>query len=138
MARDWTDLFIVDGHVYPFVEKYNLGEEFRQPRQLFWNRGDGQFFDMSSTGGPGIAAKHASRGIAVADLDNDGDVDLMAAGLDAHGILLLVAAPWAPCPASQVSAPWGRGWRRAEELSALNVRQSRCRSCEGAMRSWLP
>ena len=77
----WKDLFIVDGHVYPFVEQYHLGEEFKQPRQLFWNRGDGQFFDMSSTGGPGITAKHSSRGIAVADLDNDGSEEIVVVNL---------------------------------------------------------
>jgi len=77
----WPDLFVADGHVYPFVEKYNLGEEFKQPSQLFWNRGDGQFFDMSSTGGPGITAKHASRGIAVGDLDNDGSQEIVVVNL---------------------------------------------------------
>jgi enediyne biosynthesis protein E4 len=77
----WPDLFIADGHVYPFVEKYNLGEEFKQPRQLFWNRGDGQFFDMSSTSGPGITAKHSSRGIAVGDLDNTGSQEIVVVNL---------------------------------------------------------
>jgi enediyne biosynthesis protein E4 len=77
----WPDLFIADGHVYPFVEKYNLGEEFKNPRQLFWNRGDGQFFDMSSTGGEGITAKHASRGIALGDLDNDGSEEIVVVNL---------------------------------------------------------
>jgi enediyne biosynthesis protein E4 len=77
----WKDLFIADGHVYPFVEQYHLGEEFKQPRQLFWNRGDGQFFDMSSTGGPGITAKHSSRGIAVGDLDNDGSEEIVVVNL---------------------------------------------------------
>jgi hypothetical protein len=77
----WKDLFIADGHVYPFVEKYNLGEEFHQPRQLFWNRGDGQFFDMSLTAGPGITAKHSSRGIAVGDLDNDGSEEIVVVNL---------------------------------------------------------
>ncbi len=75
------DLFVADGHVYPFVGNYHLGEEFKQPRQLFWNRGDGQFFDMSSTGGPGITAKHASRGIAVGDLDNDGSQEILVVNL---------------------------------------------------------
>jgi enediyne biosynthesis protein E4 len=77
----WPDLFVADGHVYPFIEKYNLGEEFKQPRQLFWNRGDGQFFDMSSTGGTGITAKHSSRGIAVGDLDNDGSQEIVVVNL---------------------------------------------------------
>lgn len=77
----WKDLFIADGHVYPFVEQYHLGEEFKQPRQLFWNRGDGQFFDMSTTGGAGISAKHSSRGIAVGDLDNDGSEEIVVVNL---------------------------------------------------------
>jgi len=77
----WPDLFVADGHVYPFIDKYNLGEEFKQPRQLFWNRGDGQFFDMSSTGGPGITAKHSSRGIAVGDLNNDGSQEIVVVNL---------------------------------------------------------
>jgi len=77
----WKDLFIADGHVYPFVERYGLGEEFHQPRQLFWNRGDGQFFDMSNTAGPGITAKHSSRGIAVGDLDNDGSEEIVVVNL---------------------------------------------------------
>lgn len=77
----WKDLFVVAGHVYPFVDKYGLGEEFHQPRQLFWNRGDGQFFDMSSTAGPGITAKHSSRGIAVGDLDNDGSEEIVVVNL---------------------------------------------------------
>jgi enediyne biosynthesis protein E4 len=75
------DLFIADGHVYPFIGKYNIGEEFKQPRQLFWNRGDGQFYDMSTTGGPGITAKHSSRGIAVGDLDNDGSEEIVVVNL---------------------------------------------------------
>ncbi|AXC09724.1 ASPIC/UnbV domain protein [Acidisarcina polymorpha] len=77
----WPDLFVADGHVYPFVEKYNLGEEFKQPRQLFWNRGDGQFFDVSSTGGSALTAKHSSRGIAVGDLDNDGSEEIVTVNL---------------------------------------------------------
>jgi hypothetical protein len=77
----WKDLFIADGHVYPFVDRYGIGEEFHQPRQLFWNRGDGQFFDMSGTGGPGITAKHSSRGVAVGDLDNDGSIEIVVVNL---------------------------------------------------------
>jgi len=77
----WKDLFVAAGHVYPFVGKYGLGEEFRQPRQLYWNRGDGQFFDMSSAAGPGISARHSSRGIAVGDLDNDGSEEIVVVNL---------------------------------------------------------
>jgi enediyne biosynthesis protein E4 len=77
----WKDLLVVAGHVYPFVDKYGLSEEFRQPRQLYWNRADGQFFDMSSTAGSGITVKHSSRGIAVGDLDNDGSEEIVVVNL---------------------------------------------------------
>ena len=77
----WKDLFVVAGHVYPFVGQSGLGEEFRQPRALYWNRGDGQFFDMSTRAGPGISARHSSRGIAVGDLDNDGSEEIVVVNL---------------------------------------------------------
>ncbi len=77
----WKDLFVASGHVYPFIGKYGTGEQFEQPRQLFWNRSDGQFFDMSTTGGPGISAKHSSRGLALADFDNDGSMEIVVVNL---------------------------------------------------------
>ncbi|HVN07087.1 MAG TPA: CRTAC1 family protein [Bryobacteraceae bacterium] len=98
----WKDIFIADGHVYPFIEKYHIGEVFKQPRQLFWNRGDSQFYDMSATSGEGITARHSSRGIAVGDLDNDGNEEIVVVNLfeppsllknfGAHGNALLVRA----------------------------------------------
>lgn len=77
----WPDLFIASGHVYPFVENYRIGESFKQPRQFFWNRRDGQFFDMSGVAGPGITARHSSRGVAVGDLDNDGSMEIVVVNL---------------------------------------------------------
>lgn len=75
----WRDLFYVNGHVYPEVDAAGIGENFRQSRVLFWNRGDGQFHDMSLQSGPGIADdKHASRGLAIGDLDNDGSLEIVA------------------------------------------------------------
>ena len=77
----WKDLFVVAGHVYPFVDQYGLGEEFHQPRALYWNRGDGQFFDMSARAGPGVTARHSSRGLAVGDFDNDGSEEIVVVNL---------------------------------------------------------
>ena len=77
----WEDVLIADGHVYPFVDKLPLGETFHQPRQLFWNRRDGEFFDMSNDGGPGVSAAHSSRGVALGDLDNDGSQEAVIVNL---------------------------------------------------------
>ena len=89
----WKDLFIASGHVYPFVEHYGIGETFKQPRQFFWNRRDGQFFDMSGSAGPGIVARHSSRGIAVGDLDNDGSPEIVVVNLFEAPSLLKNVSP---------------------------------------------
>lgn len=77
----WKDLFVAAGHIYPFVDKTGVGETFRQVRELYWNRGDGKFFDLSDASGAGIAARHSSRGIAIGDLDNDGAMEIVVVNL---------------------------------------------------------
>jgi hypothetical protein len=73
----WKDILIVNGHVYPDIDSRNVGQTFRQPRLLYWNRHDGQFFDISDAAGPGINVPHSSRGLAIGDLDNDGDQEIV-------------------------------------------------------------
>ena len=87
------DIFIADGHVYPHVDSLSINQHFKQPRQLFWNIGTGEFYDMSSTGGRGIAAAHSSRGIAVGDLDNDGEMEIVIVNLFEPPSLLKNFAP---------------------------------------------
>ena len=72
----WKDILIANGHVYPEIDKRGVGQNFKQPRLLYWNRRDGQFFDISDASGAGITTPHSSRGLAVGDLDNDGDVEV--------------------------------------------------------------
>ncbi len=84
----WKDIFIVSGHVYPDIDMRNVGQSFKQPRLLYWNRRDGQFFDMSTQGGPGILARHSSRGIALGDLDNDGDQEIVVVNMHESPSLL--------------------------------------------------
>lgn len=52
------------------------------------NRSDGHFFDVSSRAGTGIQAGHSSRGIAVADLDNDGSVEIVVVNMHERASLL--------------------------------------------------
>jgi len=76
------DLFFANGHIYPNVDDYpELHESFRQKNQLFLNR-EGRFIDVSDTAGPGLQVARASRGLAVGDLDNDGDLDLVISNMD--------------------------------------------------------
>ena len=77
----WKDLVVANGHVYPEVDDAHTGETFNQRRLLYWNRGDGVFFDLSDLGGPGILAEHSSRGLAVGDLDNDGSPEIIVVNM---------------------------------------------------------
>jgi hypothetical protein len=81
------DILIVNGHVYPEIDRSTLGATFRQPRLLFWNVG-GRFRDISAESGPGIAFQASSRGSAVGDLDNDGALEVVISNLEAAPSLL--------------------------------------------------
>ena len=77
----WKDILHANGHVYPEVDAAGIKEQFAQERTLYWNRGDGEFYDLSGQAGPAIAERHASRGLATADLDNDGTLEVVIVNL---------------------------------------------------------
>src|SRR5260370_41089973 len=79
---------MVNGHVYPEVERGALNYKYRQPRLLYWNAGGDKFKDMSNNSGPGISEPRASRGLAVGDLGNDGALQVVINNLDSPPILL--------------------------------------------------
>ncbi|MGB6692107.1 MAG: CRTAC1 family protein [Terracidiphilus sp.] len=89
----WKDLILANGHVYPEVDTGHSGEHFKQSRLLYWNRGDGQFYDLSSQAGSGITSAHASRGLAVGDLDNDGNEEIVIVNMGEAPSLLKNVAP---------------------------------------------
>ena len=66
------DIFWVTGGIYPEER-----ENYDTPRVIFRNLGKGQFEELLGQGGPGVGALHSSRGCAVGDFDNDGDVDIL-------------------------------------------------------------
>jgi enediyne biosynthesis protein E4 len=82
------DLLVINGHVYPEVDKSPLNYKYRQPRLLYWNLGGGKFKDISANAGTGITQPWASRGSAVGDLDNDGSIEVVINNLDSRPSLL--------------------------------------------------
>lgn len=84
----WLDLLVVNGHVYPQVERAGLSVAYRQPKLLYRNRRDGRFFEIGEEAGPAMTAPDASRGAAFGDLDNDGDLDVVINNLDGSPTLL--------------------------------------------------
>ncbi len=89
----WKDLILANGHVYPEVDSGRTGESFKQKRLLYWNRGDGQFYDISPQAGSGINESHASRGLAVGDLDNDGNEEIAIVNMGEAPSLLKNTSP---------------------------------------------
>jgi len=83
----WKDLFCVNGHVYPEVERLFKDVGYRQPPQLFENRANGKFRDVSLEVGLG-AFRLPGRGGAFCDYDNDGDVDVCIVNIDDRPVLL--------------------------------------------------
>jgi enediyne biosynthesis protein E4 len=73
----WRDLFQVNGHVYPEMDRSSGEERYRNPRLLYRNLGNGRFEDMSASSGAGVTALHSSRGAAFGDIDNDGAIDVL-------------------------------------------------------------
>ena len=81
------DLLMINGHVYPEVDK-SAEMRFRQPRLLYWNVGGGKFKDISPEAGPALQETWSSRGSAAADLDNDGGLEVVISNLGGRPSLL--------------------------------------------------
>ena len=70
------DIFIVTGNVYPDTERQLPAYPYASPALLFRNLGGGRFEELGVDAGPALAERHSSRGMAVGDIDNDGDLDI--------------------------------------------------------------
>jgi hypothetical protein len=85
----WLDIVIAAGHVYPhLIHSPAGGETYDQHRLLLRNLGDGTFADVSAQSGPGILQERSSRGLAIGDLDNDGDLDVVVVNIDSTPSIL--------------------------------------------------
>jgi hypothetical protein len=85
----WPDLILANGHVYPEVDTLNLGIDYSEAKLLYRNNGDGTFTDISHAAGPGISTPTASRGLAVGDLWNDGQLSAVIVNRNAPPSLLM-------------------------------------------------
>jgi hypothetical protein len=71
------DIFWVTGGIYPELQKKLADANYKTPRIVFRNLGNGRFEELIGEAGPGIEERHCSRGCAFGDFDNDGDLDVL-------------------------------------------------------------
>ena len=84
----WLDLITAGGHVYPQVDTLPAGATYREPKLLRMNQKDGSFCNASDQAGPALLEKRVSRGLAVADLFNDGNMDVVIGDIDGTPMIL--------------------------------------------------
>jgi enediyne biosynthesis protein E4 len=71
------DLAIANGDVIDNVSLFRDSTSYEQRNLLLQNDGMGKFRDVGPASGPGFALKKPSRSLSAADIDNDGDLDLL-------------------------------------------------------------
>ncbi len=71
------DLAVANGHIDETVRNIHGNIGYAQPPQLFLNSGNGSFHDVAAEVGAEFALPKVGRGLACADFDRDGDLDLL-------------------------------------------------------------
>jgi hypothetical protein len=71
------DLIVANGHIDDGLDRGSSSVQFAQPNSLYEHVGGGRFEDVSDRAGEGLGDRQVSRGLATADFDGDGDLDIV-------------------------------------------------------------
>ena len=85
----WDDIFIVNGHIYPQIDRARIGITYREPLVLFHNNGDGTFRDVTPMTMLDKLPLQSRRGAAFGDINNDGKLDALILNVGQPPTLLL-------------------------------------------------
>jgi enediyne biosynthesis protein E4 len=73
----WNDILQLNGSMLDNVALYHAEVSYKEPLLMFRNLGKGQFEKTSESLGPDFMRPIVGRGLATADYDNDGDIDIV-------------------------------------------------------------
>ena len=86
------DVLTANGHLEPEIEQMDSNQHYRQPAQLFWNRGDKKGLGFVPVPpekcGSDLFQPLVGRGSAYADIDGDGDLDVVMTQINGPPLLL--------------------------------------------------
>jgi hypothetical protein len=72
----WRDLFIANGHVLDNVAALHVETSYAEPKMMFRNN-HGRFESVGEQLGRDFSKPRVGRAAAIADFDNDGDLDIL-------------------------------------------------------------
>ncbi len=86
------DVLTANGHLEEEIQKFQASQRYRQPAQLFWNRGASQGMGFvpvpADKCGEDLLKPVVGRGSAFADIDGDGDLDVVITQIGGPPLLL--------------------------------------------------
>ena len=82
------DCFVANGHVVDYVEGFSQSITYPQQKMLFLGDDAGHFKNYADKCGEPFGRKRVGRGAAFGDIDNDGDIDILASNSGQRAELL--------------------------------------------------
>src|SRR5262249_32311550 len=68
---------VANGHIDPDIQRVQANVKYAMPPHLFRNLGKGKFREATKEMGAAFASPRVARGVAYADINNDGRLDLL-------------------------------------------------------------